>query len=107
MTLSALAIKSSKHANGMQKLERKEAIEKEREREKERETAETLAISKGWRVYCVKVAIAFLCARVPFEKIECFQELEESYFHLVDKRYLLNLIPSVLEEQTRIRQESS
>ncbi len=46
-------------------------------------------------------------AGVPFDKLECFRELlEENAFRLVDKRYLLDLIPFILkEEQAYVRQE--
>ena len=44
---------------------------------------------------------------MPFEKLEYFRELhEENAFRLVDKRYLLDLVPFILkEEQALIRQE--
>ena len=101
-------IKSTKHADGKKRLECKEAREKDisvalRKHDQEvHQKGETLPESQ--RVYRVKVATAFLRAGVPFEKVECFRELlEENAFRLVDKRYLLDLIPFILkEEQARI-----
>lgn len=49
----------------------------------------------------------FLRAAVPFEKLEYFRELlEENATRLVDKRYLLDLVPFILKEELAcIRQE--
>ena len=104
-------IKAAKHADGKKRLERKEAREKDisealRKHDQEvHQKGETLPELQ--RVYRVKVATAFLRAGVPFEKLEYFRELfEENAFRLVDKRYLLDLVPFILkEEQACIRQE--
>ena len=104
-------MKSAKHADGKKRVERKEAREKDisealRKHDQEvHQKGETL--SESQRVYRVKVATAFLRAGVPFEKLEYFRELlEENAFRLVDKRYLLDLVPFILkEEQACIRQE--
>ena len=58
-------------------------------------------------VYRVKVAMAFLKAGVPFQKVDCFRELlEENAYRLVDKRHLLDLVPFILkEEQAYVKAE--
>ena len=93
-------VKAAKHADGKRRLERKEvrerditvALRKHGDVVHQLQKGETLPESQ--RVYRVKVATALLCAGVPFEKVDCFRELlEENSFRLVDKRYLLDLIP--------------
>ena len=104
-------VKSAKHKNGMERIERKEARERDiaealkRHDQTIRQKGDTLPESQ--RIYRVKVAMTFLRAGVPFEKIDCFRELlEENAFRLVDKRYLLDLVPFILnEEKARIKAE--
>ena len=95
----------------MERIERKEARERDiaealkRHDQTIRQKGDTLPESQ--RIYRVKVAMTFLRAGVPFEKIDCFRELlEENAFRLVDKRYLLDLVPFILnEEKARIKAE--
>ena len=104
-------VKSTKHMAWKMRLERKEA--------RERDTSEALhrhdktvnqkgaSLPASQRVYRVKVAMAFLKAGVPFEKVDCFRELlEENVYRLVDKRHQLDLVPFILkEEQAYVKAE--
>ena len=104
-------IRSAKHADGKKRLERKEAREKDisealrKHDHNVHQKGETLPESR--RVYRVEVATAFLHVGVLVEKLDYFCELlEENAFRLVNKRYLLDLVPFILkEEQACIRKE--
>ena len=74
-------MKSSKHASGKERLEKKEA--------RERDIAKSLeeydnqfhpkgeSLSLAHRVYRVKVIGSFMKAGVPLNKIDCFRELRK------------------------------
>ena len=58
-------------------------------------------------MFCVKVVKAFLAVGAPLSKVGHFRELlEETGFHLTDKRYLFDLIPFILEEEKQINKVS-
>ncbi len=104
-------VKSTKHKNGIERLQRKEARDKDlaealkKHDQSNHQKGDSLPESQ--RIYRVKVATTFLKAGIPFEKNRFFRELlEENAFRLVDKRYMFDMIPFILnEEKTRIKAE--
>ena len=97
-------VKNTKHMAGKMRLEHKEARERDISEALHRydktfnQKGATLPASQC--VYRVKVAMAFLKAGVPFEKVDCLRELlEENAYRLVDKRHLLDLVPFILKEE--------
>uniref|UniRef100_A0A1X7U381 DUF4371 domain-containing protein n=1 Tax=Amphimedon queenslandica TaxID=400682 RepID=A0A1X7U381_AMPQE len=104
-------VKSLKHKRGQERLRVKEARERDladalkRHDQQISQAGDTLP--EAQRIFRVKVAMTFLRAGVPFEKVFYFRELlEESAYRLVDKRHLLDIIPFILkEEKAQIKKE--
>lgn len=101
---------SSKHIQGVTKLKVREAREKDIaealkiHNDETHLRGETLPDSQ--QVYRVKVAMCFLRAGVPFNKMVHFRELLENAVRLTDRRHMSDLIPFILgEEQARIKNE--
>jgi hypothetical protein len=104
-------IKSGKHSQGKEKLNVKEARERDiADALKTHNVAthlegETLPMDQ--QVYRVKVVSAFLRAGVPLNKVILFRDgLEENAFRLTDRSHMSNLIPFIWkEEEKRIKNE--
>lgn len=104
-------VKSLKHKRGQERLRVKEARERDladslkRHDQQMSQSGDTLP--EAQRIFRVKVAMTFLRAGVPFEKVCYFRELlEENAYRLVDKRHLLEIIPFILkEEKAQIKKE--
>ena len=106
-------MKSSKHASGKERLEKKEA--------RERDIAMSLeeydnqfhpkgeSLSVAHRVNRVKVVRSFMKAGVPLNKIDCFQDwelLEEEAFSLTSSRHLSNFIDVIAkDERKKVKEE--
>ena len=99
-------MKSSKHASGKERLEKKEA--------RERDIAKSLedydnqfhpkgeSLSVAHRVYRVKVVRSFMKARVPLNKIDCFREsLEEEAFSLTSSRHISDFIDVIAKDKRK------
>ena len=106
-------VQSVKHKEGVNKMELKEARQKDiadvlkRHNEATHARGETLPDNQ--QIYRIKVATCFLRAGVPISKIVHFRDLlEENAFRLSDRRHMSDLIPFILkEEQERIKAEIS
>ena len=102
-------IRSEKHKDGCEKLEQKNARERDiaEALTKHNETAhlgETLPMAQ--QVYRIKVVTAFLRAGTPLNKLTCFRNiLEENALRLTDRSHMANLPFILKEEQDRIKQE--
>jgi len=103
-------IKSFKHVKGKEKMKNKEA--------KEKDLAESLqnyndnvhlqgeTLPQAQQIYRVKVLKAFLRTGIPLNKIGPFRQLLEEIGHrLCDRRFMNNLIPFVVKEQTQVKDE--
>ena len=98
-------IQSSKHQRSKQRLDRKEAREKDIVESLRKYNKETLPEQQ--QVYRVKVITAFLKAGVPLNKMESFRDLlEENAFRLTDRHHMHDYVPFILkEEESRIHSE--
>ena len=55
------------------------------------------------QAYRVKVVRTFLCAAVPLNKLDKFRDLlEESAFHLSDRRFMSDHVPFFFQEEQAI-----
>lgn len=104
-------IQSSKHQKSKQRLESKEA--------RERDIADSLrkynetthlrgeTLPEDQQVYRVKVVTAFLKAGIALNKLDSFRDiLEDNAFRLSDRRNMHDYIPFILkEEESHIRSE--
>ena len=102
---------SSKHACGKRRLDSKERRERDIVSSLVVYEAETHSrgetLPDAHRIYRAKVAMTFLRAGVPMNKIECFRPLlEEHAFSLGGRRTISDLIPFILQnEPTALKQE--
>ena len=103
-------MKTSKRTSGKERLEKKEA--------RERDIAKSLeeydnqfhpkdeSLSLAHRVYRVKVLRSFMKAGVPLNKIDCFRELlEEEAFSLTSSRHLSDLIDVIGKDERKKEKE--
>lgn len=103
-------MKTSKRTSGKERLEKKEA--------RERDIAKSLeeydnqfhpkgeSLSLAHRVYRVKVIRSFMKAGVPLNKIDCFRELlEEEAFSLTSSRHLSDLIDVIGKDERKKEKE--
>ena len=93
-----------KHADGKNKVARKEAREQDiatalrAHNAKEHLVGEHLP--EAQQVFHVKVVLVFLRAAVPLSKLRVFKELlEEGSFHLTDRHSLFDLIPFIQKRE--------
>ena len=106
-------VKSTKHQQSKEKLQKKQAREKDiasalkRYDETTQPKGQTLPDEQ--RIYRVKVVMAFLRAGIPISKLEYLRDiLEENALRLTDTRHMLDLVPFILEEErSRIKEEIS
>lgn len=102
---------SSKHIQGKERVKHKEA--RERDLASQLVVYDAAAHSRGetlsdtHRVYRVKVAMTFLHAGVPLNKLECFRPLlEENAYSIGGRRTISDLIPFILQnEQKQLKEE--
>lgn len=104
-------IQSSKHQKSKQRLESKEARERDIA-DSLRKYNETIhlrgeTLPEDQQIYRVKVVTAFLKAGVALNKLDSFRDiLEDNAFRLSDRRNMHDYIPFILkEEESRIRSE--
>ena len=101
----------SKHACGKRRLDSKERRERDIVSSLVVYEAETHSrgetLPDAHRIYHAKVAMTFLRAGVPLNKIECFRPLlEEHAFSFDGRRTISDLIPFILQnERTVLKQE--
>ena len=104
-------IQSAKHNKSKERLQVKEAREKNIADMLIQHNAETHlrgeTLPERQQVYRIKVVTAFLKAGVPLCKIESFRELlEENAYRLTNRRNMHDYVPFILkDEENRIRQE--
>ena len=103
-------LKSNKHQEGKVKLSKKEAREKDiaealvQYNSDNHLRGETLPQSQ--QVYRVKVVKTFLQAGVPLSKLNIFRDLlEENGYRLSDRRFMFDLIPFILKEEEKLKEE--
>ena len=104
-------VKSAKHVESKKAVEQRQVREKDiaealqRHTEVTHQKGETLPEEQ--RIHRVKVVQTFLRAGVPIAKLDIFRPLlEENAFRLTGTRYMLDLVPFILnEEKARIRKE--
>ena len=103
-------VKSSKHASGKERLEKKEA--------RERDIAKSLeeydnqfhpkgqSLSVAHRVYRGKVVRSFMKAGVPLNKIDCFRELLEEEAFSLTSSHLSDFIDVIAkDERKKVKEE--
>ena len=111
LTIIRNHIASSKHKNGKERLNVRDARERDIAKSLETYDAEVHTrgetIPEDHRVYCVKTLMAFLRAGVPLNKIQHFRPiLEEHAYSLGGRRALSDLIPFVLQnERDKLKKE--
>lgn len=63
-------------------------------------------LPEAQQIYQIKVARTFLTAGVPFNKVEIFRDLlEENGYRLSDKRFMLDLIPFIRQQEEQTIEE--
>ena len=97
-------MKSTKHQQSKEMLQKKEAREKDiasaLKRYDEITQPKERTLPDEQRIYRVKVAMAFLRAGIPISKLEYLQDiLEDNALCLTDTRHMLNLVPFVPDEE--------
>ena len=102
-------INSKKHIDGKDKIKTKVAHEQEiavalkKYNTDVHPRGETLP--EAQQIYRIKVARTFLTAGVPFNKVEIFRDLlEENGYRLSDKRFMLDLIPFIRQQEQTIKE---
>ena len=97
-------IASSKHKRGKEKLQHKEARERDIAKclkaydEINHPAGETLPMEQ--RVYRLKVLKTFLRAAVPLTKLDAFRDLlEENMFRLTDRRHMCDMVPHIVTQE--------
>ena len=97
-------IASSKHKQGKEKLQHKEARERDIAKclkaydEINHPAGETLPMEQ--RVYRLKVFKTFLRAAVPLTKLDAFRDLlEENMFRLTDRRHMCDMVPHIVTQE--------
>ena len=91
-------MKSTKHQQSKEKLQKKEAREKDiasaLKRYDETTQLKGQTLPKEQHIYRVKVVMAFLRAGIPISKLEYLRDiLEENALRLTDTRHMLDLVP--------------
>ena len=91
-------VKSTKHQQSKEKLQKKEAREKDiasaLKRYDETTQLKGQTLPDEQRIYRVKVVMAFLQAGIPISKLEYLRDiLEENALRLTDTRHMLDLVP--------------